>query len=161
MSDQIDPGVENNQRPSQEVTSETNETAPANQSDDNIRKLISQRDKNFQEKKSLEEEVSELRSQVEAEAEERYKQEFLSGLEKDHPGVPRTVLEKATSPDHAKAIAEEWAKASETMREAVYKELTQVPDYRLNPEDAQKQLTEKKDTGDLAGALEIMLKTKR
>lgn len=116
---------------------------------DNIKELVRQRDTANQKAKDLEERFGNLEDSF-------YKEKFIDQMAKEHPEVPREILEEAVSPEHADSLAKTWGKHSDQLRNSIHEELTTVKERPAIPKkDARKQLDALKDTGRLEDAIEI------
>lgn len=133
----------------------SNDAAPASQNDPNISNLISQRDRNYQEKIDAETRLAALENQV-------YKSEFIEQEAKKYPDVPKDVLSIGETPEQVKSIADKFLAHTKDLRVKITQELTTYDQNpRLPKETAAQRLKELEGSGKLSDAFDIMLNTER
>lgn len=131
-------------------------TPPANDGDtvtlkkEDYSNLVAARDRGNQAAATTEEQLQQMQYDF-------YKGKALEQAVKDYPDVPRDVLESAESPEAMETMAKAWQTNAEKIAEKVRTDIENVNTNTLSPADAAARLDKLKDSGDLAGALDIQM----
>lgn len=151
-------GEENSGNPSEE---EQNSNS-ANH-DDN-KEIVRQRDKNFEEKRKLEDKVKDLEDKVAMSEAERYRKSFLDDLAEEHKftAKERKLLDRALDEKDAKELVDEIKGYREDAESEALAKLQEADqDVAFTPETASEKLNKLENSGDLTEALAIKLNTRR
>ena len=166
MADNNDPVVPDpNQPDSKEpaIDPKDDKGAPADptpsKDDENLNKVISQRDKNFDKAKTAEEKIADLEARQDFLEAEKEKNSYIDTIAKKNQfsESEKAILSEASSPDQADKLAEQLNSYKEDAKQKALEDLqkvgTDIP--RLNPDTINARLKELEGTGRIEEMLEL------